>query len=100
MSGKPLKFIDIHPLEIARQLTLISHGIFLKITCKELTELLKNNSIVKAYKCPWIDRIYKRVREVAFWVASEIVLCPNAHQRLTVLKRFLQIAEVKYENYR
>ena len=96
MSGKPLKFLDIHPLEIARQLTLITSGIYNKITCKEITELMKVSCVVKGFKCPWIDRVYKRIREVAFWAASEIVLCVNPNQRLTVLKRLLQIAEVMY----
>jgi hypothetical protein len=94
MSGKPLKFLDIHPLEVARQLALVTHSIFLKITSRELTDFVKSDCILKAYKCPWIDRLYKRIREVAFWVASEIVLCANANQRLTVLRRFLEVAEV------
>jgi len=101
ISGKPLKFLDIHPLEIARQLSLITHNVFLKINARELTELMRSECIIKSYKVPWIDRLYKRLREVAFWVASEIVLCANASQRLTVMKRFLEVSEYcyKFQNF-
>jgi len=96
-----IKILDIHPLELARQLTLIEQEIYLRITCKELTELTKTKGILKDYKCPWIDRLYKRLDEIAPWVATEIVTSVNLNLRVEVIKRFIKIAEYchTFQNY-
>jgi hypothetical protein len=42
LPATPLDFLDIHPLELARQLTLIEEDVYLRINARELTELVKS----------------------------------------------------------
>jgi hypothetical protein len=36
----------------------------------------------------------KKFNEISYWVAAEIVFCANSKQRVTVVKRMIQIANV------
>jgi len=96
-----LKFLDIHPCEIARQLTLLGQSCWLKLNCREFSELLQSNCNIKSYRHPWIDKMYKRREEIGRWLVSEIVLSTNTHQRVEIMKRFIEIAEycLKYQNW-
>jgi len=89
-------FLDLHPLEIARQLTLIEFKIFEKITPQELSHQTWNKKDAKD-TAPNIIALIDRCNEVAYWVATEIVLTPNLKQRVSVLARFIAITEICYE---
>eukprot|EP01119_Soliformovum_irregulare_P015053 TRINITY_DN4190_c0_g1_i1.p1 TRINITY_DN4190_c0_g1~~TRINITY_DN4190_c0_g1_i1.p1 ORF type:complete len:703 (+),score=212.29 TRINITY_DN4190_c0_g1_i1:2305-4413(+) len=98
---QPIKFLDIHPCEIARQLTLLGQWCYLRINAREMGELISANCIVKAYRCPWIDKTYLRAEEVIRWMTSEIVLSSNLSQRCEVVKRWILVAKhcYKYQNF-
>jgi hypothetical protein len=67
-----LKFLDIHPAEIARQLTLLGQSCWIKLTSRELTELVQAKCVIKAYRSPWIDKMYKRREEVINLIFNSI----------------------------
>jgi len=47
-----------------------------------------------ATRSPHIVAAIKRFNEISYWVAAEIVFCANSKQRVTVIKRMIQIANV------
>jgi len=65
ITEKYIKFLDIHPKELARQLTLISQDRILRITSRELTELVKSKCIVKDFKVPCIGAAYSHMKSVS-----------------------------------
>eukprot|EP00026_Physarum_polycephalum_P003905 Phypoly_transcript_03922.p1 GENE.Phypoly_transcript_03922~~Phypoly_transcript_03922.p1 ORF type:complete len:658 (+),score=80.30 Phypoly_transcript_03922:101-2074(+) len=89
-------FLDLHPVEIARQLTLIEFSIFEKITPQELSHQAWNKKNAKEL-APNVTALIDRCNEVAYWVATEIVMTPNQKQRISVLAKFIDIAEICYE---
>lgn len=89
-------FLDLHPLEVARQLTLIEFKLFEKITPQELSHQAWNKKNAKDI-APNVTALIERCNEIAYWVATEIVLTPNLKQRISVLARFIAIAEICYE---
>ncbi|KAL6047941.1 cell division cycle-related protein [Balamuthia mandrillaris] len=88
--GEKLSFIDLHPLEVARQMTLVDHAVF---RCISPTEL---------YKCAWakgdktkaanVQLLTERFNKVCSWVATEIISTANPKLRVEVLSRFIQVA--------
>lgn len=86
-----LQFLDFHPTEVARQLTLLEHARFREIDRKELLRQAwnKSNSEVNA---PRLVSYIKRFNQVSYWVATEVVFTPNVKQRVMVLKHMIQIA--------
>eukprot|EP01114_Cavostelium_apophysatum_P011212 TRINITY_DN2541_c0_g1_i1.p1 TRINITY_DN2541_c0_g1~~TRINITY_DN2541_c0_g1_i1.p1 ORF type:complete len:681 (-),score=176.74 TRINITY_DN2541_c0_g1_i1:62-2104(-) len=99
LPDQPSRFLDIHPLELARQLTLLIFNTFRMINCKELSKL----SVVK-----WsplsdspIEVMNRQTANIVTWIASETVMTPNISQRVEVMKRFIQIAEhsSSFQNY-
>ncbi len=47
-----------------------------------------------AIKSPFICNAIKKFNELSYWVAAEVVFCANQKQRVTVVKRMIQIANV------
>lgn len=89
----PIKFVDIDPIECGRQLTLIMQDIFLRITARELFEVVRMKDC-KGYLSPWTDLMLKRSEQIQTWVASEIVSVLVIDLRVDIVKRFLKIAAV------
>eukprot|EP00007_Cunea_sp_BSH-02190019_P003555 CAMPEP_0174230756 /NCGR_PEP_ID=MMETSP0417-20130205/1444_1 /TAXON_ID=242541 /ORGANISM="Mayorella sp, Strain BSH-02190019" /LENGTH=1080 /DNA_ID=CAMNT_0015308515 /DNA_START=106 /DNA_END=3348 /DNA_ORIENTATION=+ len=87
-----LTFIDLHPLEIARQLTLIDHEMYRAITAPELFRCAWNKKD-KMNRAPSVIEMTERFNRLSFWVASEIVSTKNSALRLEVLLRFIKLAE-------
>lgn len=89
--GAKHQFLDFHPTEVARQLTLMEHQRFRDIP---RTEFVRQgwNKKDGATKSPAIVSCIKKFNEISYWVAAEIVFCANAKQRVTVVKRMIQIA--------
>ncbi|KAL6044924.1 Son of sevenless 1 [Balamuthia mandrillaris] len=84
-------FLDFHPLEVARQLTIIDFEIFRSIKRDEYFRKAwsKNDQALAPNVIRWIDRF----NQVCYWVATEIIMTPNPKQRSTVLQRFIEVAE-------
>lgn len=45
-------------------------------------------------KSPGVVGAIKKFNELSYWVAAEVVFCANQKQRVTVIKRMIQIANV------
>jgi len=101
-NSEPPKFLDINPLELARQMTLVSRQLFEAINSKELT-MFEKNSWMKSSpgSAPALFSLTSYESSVTNWVASEIVVYVNTSQRVEVLRRFIQIAENcrKFQNF-
>ncbi|GAM21211.1 hypothetical protein SAMD00019534_043860 [Acytostelium subglobosum LB1] len=80
--------LDVKPHEIARQLSMIDHGLFGKITKKELLEYVQSQSNPPAS----IVSFTNRFNYVSRWVASEITTCPSLEKRIMLIFKFINIA--------
>lgn len=89
-------FLDLHPIEIARQLTLIEFKIFEKITPQELSHQAWNKKNAQEL-APNVTALINRCNEISYWVATEIVLTPNLKQRISILAKFIDIAEICHQ---
>ena len=86
-----IRFVELDPLELARQLTLMHAKLFAKITNEEL--------LTKQWVDP--DAPLKNVRHViefseriSSWVSYTILLEKSLDKRTQILKQFILIAEV------
>jgi hypothetical protein len=89
-----LAFMDFHPMEIARQLTLQDQGLLIKIKSSEFHKKRwaeADNSKLAPNLAAMIDRFNK----VSYWVATEIVFQPELKKRIEVIKRWIVVAEVR-----
>ena len=86
-----LTLLDIHPLEIARQLTLIETEIFRKIVPRECMGLAWSKKDAKD-RAPNILTMINRFNIVSNWIVSEIVRQETHKLRVDVLAHFIEIA--------
>jgi hypothetical protein len=93
-SAKSMNIIDLNPLEVARQITLIESAYFHKITPKELSHQNWNRPNA-AELSPNLIRLIERTNDISYWVATEIVSEINLKLRVKIVKRFITIAEVE-----
>eukprot|EP00027_Filamoeba_sp_ATCC50430_P005761 CAMPEP_0168547718 /NCGR_PEP_ID=MMETSP0413-20121227/4184_1 /TAXON_ID=136452 /ORGANISM="Filamoeba nolandi, Strain NC-AS-23-1" /LENGTH=1073 /DNA_ID=CAMNT_0008577987 /DNA_START=51 /DNA_END=3269 /DNA_ORIENTATION=- len=89
---KSISFIDLKPVEVARQLTLIDFNNIRRITPQELSHQAWNKAHSKEL-APNVVEMITRFNTVNYWVATELVMCPNIKKRNSILKRFIQIAD-------
>lgn len=89
-------FLDLHPIEVARQLTLIEFNLLEKITPQELSHQVWNKKNAKELS-PNVTALIDRCNQVSYWVATEIVLTPNLKQRISILAKFIDIAEICHQ---
>mmetsp|Transcript_28104 Transcript_28104/g.39669 ORF Transcript_28104/g.39669 Transcript_28104/m.39669 type:complete len:1034 (+) Transcript_28104:92-3193(+) len=104
VSGKPpaphipmnlksdLTLMDIHPEEVARQMTLMEHEMFKKIKSHEC---IKQKWVKEAQKenAQNIINMIRRFNRVSLWVATEIVSIEDLKLRAVMLNRFIFIAQ-------
>jgi son of sevenless len=90
-----LKFTDIDPLELARQLTLIESALFRKLEPREFVDLnwMGND---KKLKAPNILKISEWSNHVIKWIISEIVLVKDVKARANTIERIIAFAEVTH----
>lgn len=91
VTGK-LSLMDIHPEELARQLTLIEYDLYKNIKPWECL----NQSWAKKDKetrAPNILAMIQRFNQVSNWVATEVVKVESVKQRAKVLQHVIEIAE-------
>ena len=86
------------PIQIAQQLTLIDWEIFKEL---EISGLINTawTSPTRKYKAINVISLIRRVNQLSYWVASNIVVLPTAAQREKLIKRFLRIADVLFFIY-
>ncbi|KAJ3107545.1 hypothetical protein HDU97_003850 [Phlyctochytrium planicorne] len=93
--GIPYKFrlIDLEPLEIARQITIIESELFLTIQCREFLDLawMKEDKEIRA---PNITRMIQWSNHVIHWIVSEIVsVRDSTKMRAQMIEKFIQVAQ-------
>jgi hypothetical protein len=89
-----VQLLDLHPLEVARQLTLIEHNLYRTITpCECLRQRWTSKD--KATLAPNIIALIDRFNKVSRWCCSEIVREKDLKSRAVILNRFILIASVR-----
>jgi hypothetical protein len=86
--------MDIDPVEIARQLTLIEYGLYKKIMPQECLGQAWTKAATRNEKAPHIMAMISRFNHVSRWVATEIVKVENIKRRAEVLTHVINIAVV------
>jgi len=82
-----LWLLDFHPLEIARQMTLIDHKLFVAIPPNELL----NKHSLKSESCPFLTKLAERFNRVTSWICTEITVEANIKQRRKIISHFIII---------
>lgn len=88
-SPQELTVLDIHPEEMARQMTLIDQETFRQI---EYIELL-NKNFEKEAKARSIFAIQRRFNLVSGWIATQIVSQSSAKSRAKYISHFINVAQ-------
>jgi hypothetical protein len=78
-----LSFFDLHPVEIARQMTLLEHAAFLATPTDEWCSANWQSSI---------GRVIMRFNDLSRWVTSEVVTADTVEYRALLVRRFVVIA--------
>jgi len=88
-SPRAVNFMDIHPEEMARQITLVEHDLYKSI---KPWELLEWNSKDKHLKSPHILNMINKFNHMNKWVQVEILKAgESVRQRAAIFGRFLEI---------
>ncbi|KAI8999981.1 ras guanine nucleotide exchange factor domain-containing protein [Gaertneriomyces semiglobifer] len=96
-----LKFTDLDPLELARQLTLVEFSLFYAISPREFLDL-KWMKASKENDAPNILRMTRWSNHVVKWVVSEIVgVRDSVKARASVMERVILFAQAleKLQNF-
>ncbi|PVU90084.1 hypothetical protein BB561_005023, partial [Smittium simulii] len=99
VNNKKIKILDIHPLELARQLTIRESYIFCSIRPHELIERNINKNNMSAFSN--IVKMFKASNELAHWVINSILSESNSKSRAHVLKYMIKVANecLKLNNF-
>jgi son of sevenless-like protein len=89
---KRIKFVEIDPLEIARQLTIMDSKLFAKITPEECLSKAWPKKFNK--DTPNFRAIADQSNLLTIWVAMSLVLQPDVRKRALIIKHFIAIADV------
>jgi hypothetical protein len=89
---RKVSFMRVHPIEIARQMTLIEAEMFRSICPPELVggSWKKKNRVELS---PNVVRMIDWFNRITAWIQTEVVMTPNLRERALVLGRFIQVAE-------
>eukprot|EP00033_Pygsuia_biforma_P003661 GCRY01004009.1.p1 GENE.GCRY01004009.1~~GCRY01004009.1.p1 ORF type:complete len:655 (+),score=159.76 GCRY01004009.1:165-2129(+) len=90
--SRQLSLVDVDEEELARQLTLITFGIFQKIQRWEILGRAWTKGRSQANVN--ILRMLKLHDDVAVWVAQSILTASSAKKRAKMINRFIRLAEV------
>eukprot|EP00019_Armaparvus_languidus_P011826 CAMPEP_0168581012 /NCGR_PEP_ID=MMETSP0420-20121227/1142_1 /TAXON_ID=498008 /ORGANISM="Pessonella sp." /LENGTH=499 /DNA_ID=CAMNT_0008615245 /DNA_START=290 /DNA_END=1789 /DNA_ORIENTATION=+ len=102
--GKHTTILNFHPFEIARQLTIASHALFLQVRVEEFIKRtwMKDDATKREKECPNIMRCVEQFNRINRWAASEMMLTfIDEAKRLSVLKRLIETAHhcMKLRNF-
>eukprot|EP01094_Clydonella_sp_ATCC50884_P005879 TRINITY_DN1486_c0_g1_i1.p1 TRINITY_DN1486_c0_g1~~TRINITY_DN1486_c0_g1_i1.p1 ORF type:complete len:1136 (+),score=369.66 TRINITY_DN1486_c0_g1_i1:225-3632(+) len=87
---KNLKLLELHPLEVARQLTLIEANMFRSIRPRELLNQSWNKSPDKA---PNVLALIERFNTISGWVMTTIVMADKFDVQVKTIQHFIEIAD-------
>jgi hypothetical protein len=89
--------LTIHPLEFARQATLMEYELFKAIKPSELISLGWNKPEHREKLSPNLIKLIKLSNRFTYWYAKCIVDTLNLEERVAVVQRILEIAKYFYE---
>lgn len=94
-----MSILDLHPEEIARQMTIIDSNLFRNIKPQEFLNLGWTKPD-KETRSPGIIAMINMFNHISKWVSSEIVLQQDIKQRAIVITRFICVAQkcLEYNN--
>jgi len=88
-----LTVMDIHPLEMARQLFMIEHELYRKIQPKEcLDQSWTKNDAQGKTVAPNVLALINRFNQMSKWVITLVVQERNMKQRIRLVNHLIQIA--------
>ncbi|KAG8920871.1 hypothetical protein FRC01_000548, partial [Tulasnella sp. 417] len=88
-SSRALKFMDVDPLEMARQLTIMESRMFMKIRPMECLSRAKEGQGDDDN----IRKIINMSNKIASWVAEQVLSKDEPRRRSAYIKQFILIAE-------
>lgn len=93
---KKIKFLDIDPLEFARQLTIMEAKLYCKIKPVECLEKTwqKKTSAETSEAAPNVQALILHSNQLTNWAAEMILSYPEVKKRVVVIKHFVAISEV------
>ena len=91
-----LSILDVHPEEIARQITLIDSALYRKIKPAEFLSSGWTRGD-KEIRSPGICAMISTFNVISRWVSTQILLQPDLKQRAITLNRIICIAQHCYE---
>lgn len=98
--GNNFDIFNWSPVEIARQMSLMTHHLFKSIEPKEVLNCLwtKQN---KEQVSPNVTKVISRFNLLSFWICEEILAYDHAHTRSKVIEKFIAVADElqKIRNY-
>lgn len=93
----PFELLTIHPLEFARQATLMESEIYKAIQPNELISLGWTKGDKKHELSPNVSKLINLSNKFTYWYAKCIVDTLNFDERVAVMQRILDIAQYFYE---
>ncbi|CCM04907.1 uncharacterized protein FIBRA_07104 [Fibroporia radiculosa] len=90
-SCKKLKLLDIEPVEIARQLTLMEFAMYKKIRPMEC--LLRSKETKPGRNSDNFSSIIQLSNKIAHWVAETVLEKEDPRERANIIKHFISTAE-------
>ena len=98
--GNNFDIFNWSAVEIARQMSLMTHQLFQSIEPKELLSCLSKKQN-KEQTSPHVTKIITRFNSISFWICEEILSYDHAHTRSKVIEKFISIADElqKVKNY-
>jgi len=92
LSAAKIKFVDLDPLEIARQLTIMESTIFNSINASEFLGKAWSTTAADTLS-PHIRQLIERANKVTAFVVEAIVQEETPKKRLELIKHFILISE-------
>lgn len=86
-NAEDLSFLDIDPIELARQITLLNQKMFKFVRNNHLLEVLDN----KDDESNPVVGISKYSKTMTAWVTTEIITTPQMKKRVLVLSNFVRL---------
>ncbi|GAM23882.1 hypothetical protein SAMD00019534_070570, partial [Acytostelium subglobosum LB1] len=93
LASERLTFMDLSPIEVARQMALIDQNLLHRISAKELLSKKWSNPDL----CPNILNMIRIFNNGSQWITSEIVSEKSSKHRLKKLKFFLEVARLCFD---
>ncbi|CCM01890.1 uncharacterized protein FIBRA_03961 [Fibroporia radiculosa] len=90
-SMKKLKLLDIEPVEIARQLTLMEFAMYKKIRPMEC--LLRSKETKPGRNSDNFSSIIQLSNRIANWVAETVLEKEDSRKRANIVKHFISVAD-------